>query len=121
MKYLKAFVIGSSYFVFLPFFYTVNNNQNKKNYSYYEYTLVAPIWLGLWNVISLIVAEYFGLSSRQRFLTISIISALCIMAIAFYFNSYNFTSTEWIKYFFYIFIKYLLVWNIVIFYLDKYT
>ena len=120
MTYLKEFIIGSSYLVFLPYFYAVKNSQSKKNYSYYHYTLVAPVWLGFWNVISLIIAEYFGLSKRLRFLIISIISSLCIMSIAFYFKTYNFTNTEWRKYFFYIFIKYLLVWNIVVFYLDKY-
>ena len=120
MKYLKEFIIGSSFLVFLPYFYSVQNSQSKKNYSYYHYTLVAPIWLGLWNVISLIIAEYFGLSKRQRFFVISVISSLCIMAIAFYFKTYDFTDEEWRKYFFYIFGKYLLIWNIVVYYLDKY-
>jgi len=122
MKYLREFVIGSSYFVFLPFYYSVKNRQdNTKNYSYYHYTLVAPVWLGLWNIFSLMIAEYFGLSKRQRFLVISIISSLTIMSIAFYFKTYNFTYPEWITYFFNIFVKYLLLWNIVVFYLDKYV
>ena len=122
MKYLREFVIGSSYFVFLPFYYSVKNRQdNTKNYSYYHYTLVAPVWLGLWNIISLIIAEHFGLSKRQRFLVVSIISSLTIMSIAFYFKTYNFTRKEWRTYFLNIFIKYLLLWNIVVFYLDKYV
>ena len=120
MSYLKAFIIGSSYLVFFPYFYSVKNSQNKKNYSYYHYTLVAPIWLGLWNVLSLMIAEHFGLSKRLRFLIISIISSLSIMSIAYYFKTYNFTTIEWRNYFFYIFIKYLFIWNIVVFYLDKY-
>ena len=120
MTYLKEFILGSSYFVFLPFFYAVQNSQSKKNYSYYHYTLAAPIWFGVWNIISLIIAEYFGLSKRLRFLIVSIVSSLSIMSISFYFKTYNFTSLEWRKYFLNIFIKYLLVWNVVIFYLDKY-
>jgi len=120
MEYLKAFVLGSSYIVFLPFFYSVKNSQSKKTYSYYHYTLVAPIWLGLWNVISLLIANYFNLSNRFRFLLISVLSSFCIMGIAFYFKTYNFTYEEWKKYFFYIFVKYLLIWNIIVFYLDKY-
>ena len=67
--------------------------DNTKNYSYYHYTLVAPVWLGLWNIFSLMIAEYFGLSKRQRFLVISIISSLTIMSIAFYFKTYNFQKT----------------------------
>ena len=57
MKYLKEFILGSSYLVFLPFYYTVYNSQSKKTYSYYQYTLAAPVWFGLWNIISLIIAE----------------------------------------------------------------
>ena len=120
MKYLKEFIIGSSYLVFLPFYYTVYNSQSKKKYSYYHYSLGAPVWFGLWNIASLIIAEIFNLSKRMRFLIISIISSLSIMTFASYFKTYNFTTTEWLKYYFYIFIKYLIVWNIVIFYLDKY-
>ena len=120
MKYIKEFVIGSSYIVFLPFFYAVENSQSKKTYTYYQYTLIAPVWFGIWNIISLIIAEYLGLSKRQRFFIISIISSLSIMLIASYFKTYNFTTSEWRKYYLYIFIKYFIVWNIVIFYLDKY-
>ena len=120
MKYLKDFVLGSSYLVFLPYFYSVHNSQSTKNYSYYEYTLVAPVWFGIWNIISLIIAEYFGLSKRLRFFIVSILSSFSIMAIAYNFKTYTFTNEEWIKYFFYIFLKYLFVWNIVIYNLDKY-
>lgn len=120
MTYLKEFILGSSYFVFLPHFYAVQNSQSKKTYSYYHYTLVAPVWYGIWNIISFIIAKQFNLTKRLRFFLISIISSLCIMGIAYYFKTYNFTNEEWRKYFLYIFIKYLLVWNIIVFYLDKY-
>lgn len=121
MKYLKEFLIGSSYFVFLPFFYNVKNTQPKKTYDYYDYTLIAPVWFGLWNMISLVIAKQFGLSKRLRYLLISIISSISVMFIATYRKSYDFNEKEWSKYYFNIFIKYLVVWNIVIFYLDKYA
>ena len=120
MKYLKQFVIGSSFIVFAPFYYAVQNNQPKKTYTYYKYTFLAPIWFGLWNVISLILANHFKLSLRNRFLLVTILSSLSVMAIATHFKSYNFTDTEWQKYYAYIFLKYLIVWNIVIFYMEKY-
>lgn len=119
MSYLKEFIIGSSYLVFLPFFYAVKNSVNK-NYSYYYYTMAAPFGFGLWNIISLLIAEHFGLSKRQRFLVISIISSLTIMTISFYSKSYNFTREEWKTYFLNISVRYLIIWNIVIYYLDKY-
>lgn len=120
MNYLKAFVIGSSYLVFLPYFYAVKNNQSSKNYSYYHYTLVAPLWFGIWNILSLLLANYFNLSKRQRFFSTSVISSITIMLIAYYFKAYNYTNEEWCNYFLYIFIKYIIVWNLVIFNLDKY-
>ena len=109
MKYLKQFVIGSSALVVFPFYYAVQNNQPKKTYTYYRYTFLAPIWFGLWNIISLILADYFNLSLRMRFFLISILSSLSIMSIATYFKSYNFTDAEWKKYYAYIFLKYLIV------------
>ena len=66
MKYLKQFVIGSSYLVFLPFYYAVHNYQPKKTYDYYKYTLVAPVWFGVWNVLSFIFAEYFNVTIKMK-------------------------------------------------------
>ena len=120
MKYLKQFVIGSSFLVFSPFYYAVQNNQPKKTYDYYTYSLIAPVWFGIWNIISLILAQQFNLTMRERFVLISIISSLSIMSLATYLQSYNFTKEEWKKYYLYIFIKYMIVWNIVIYNIEKY-
>jgi len=119
MKYLKQFVIGSSAFVFLPFLYTVAFNTPKKNYSYENYSLLAPIWFGLWNVISLIIAEHFGLTMKMRFLIISILSCLSIISIVNILKSYNYSNEELINYYIRIFIRYMITWNIVIYYLEK--
>ena len=56
MKYLRDFIIGSSILVLFPFYYGTYYNTYRK-YSYYNYTLAAPLWFGLWNIISLIIAE----------------------------------------------------------------
>ena len=120
MKYLKQFVVGSSFLVFAPFYYAVQNNQPKKTYDYYTYTFIAPVWFGVWNIISLILAQQLQLSMRERFLLISFLSSFSIMIIATHLKSYNFTSEEWKKYYFYIFIKYMIVWNIVIYNIEKY-
>ena len=118
MKYLKQFIIGASYPVFILYYLAVYNSQSKKNYSYYEYTLVAPLWFGFWNVISLIIATKYNLSMRQRFLLISIVSALSIMVIATLSKSYDFTTPEWLTYYGYILLKYLFVWNVIIYFIE---
>ena len=119
MKYLKQFVVGSSFLVFFQFYYSAKNHQPKKTYDYYRYTLVAPIWFGLWNIISLIIAEKYKLNFEKRFLLISFISALSIMIISTKLRSYNFTRNEWYKYYVYILIKYLFTWNVIIKNIEK--
>jgi hypothetical protein len=119
MKYLKQFIIGSSYPVFFSFYYSVKNSQPKKTYKYYNYTLVAPVWFGVWNIISLLLAERLNLTNKMRFLLISLLSSLSIMIIATKLKSYKFNSKEWRNYYFYILVKYLIVWNIVILNIEK--
>ena len=120
MKYFKQFIVGTSALITVPFFYYFAlNYQPKKNYSYSNYTLISPFWFAIWNVISLLLAEYFDLTMKQRFLLISVISSISIMLITTYLKSYNFTQNEWNKYYLYIFIKYLLIWNILIYFIEK--
>ena len=118
MKYLKEFIIGSSFPVIVIFYYMVYNHQENKNYSYYHYTLLAPIWFGLWNILSLIIANKYKLSKRIRFFIVSILSLLSIYVIAQRF--YTKTEKEWEFYYFQQFIKYMFVWNIIIYTIDKY-
>ena len=120
MKYLKQFIVGSSAIITVPFFnYFVLNYHPKKNYSYSDYSLISPFWFAIWNVSSLVLAEYFNLTMRQRFFLISVISSISIMIIATYLKSYNFSKKEWKKYYLYIFIKYLLIWNILIYFIEN--
>ena len=118
-SYLKSFVIGSSYLVFLPFFVGVKNDSTKK-YSYYHYTLVAPLWLGMCNMFSLFLANTFKLSLRKRFLAISILSSLSIITIATLDKSYDFSKKGRLQYYLGTFLGYMFVWNIVIYNIEKY-
>ena len=120
MKYLKEFVIGTSIAVVLPFYYMDYNHQPKKQYGYYEYSLVAPLWFGLWNIISLLIADHFNLSKRMRYLVVTLLSLSLVIFISKYFKKYDKTDEEWTNYYLKQFIKYMLVWNIVIYNLDKY-
>ena len=120
MKYIKDFIIGSSILVVAPFLYIVHNSKSAKSYSYYQYSFAAPLWFGVWNVLSLIIAEKLGLSKRLRFLLISLLSYLSVLLIVTYLNTYKFTSEEWRKYYLDQLVRYFITWNIVIFYLDKY-
>ena len=117
-KYLKSFVIGSSFPVFFTFFIGFHKLK-KKEYSYFNYSLIAPLWFGLWNIISLSIAEYFKLSTRTRFLLISLITYSIIITYNTYNKVYNFTDKEWYIYYLGMLITYFLVWNIIIYNIEK--
>ena len=150
MKYLREFVIGSSYFVVVLFYHAVYISIQKKKesdpsyfdtlpekevpflwnkiwpgsyeyFTFFRYTITAPIYFGFWNVLSLIIAELFGLSLRMRFITIGILSSLYMMRFQRVYNIYDFkTESEFRQYNFRIFIRYMLTWNIIVYNLEKY-
>jgi hypothetical protein len=120
-EYLRAFVIGSSYLVFFPHFLAVGMSDNKQlNYSYKEYTFVAPVYLGLINMISLYFTNIYNLSRRMRYIIFGSISPLLVSSFSLIFQTYNYTNERWIIYVIGLFIKHFLIFNIIIFSLDKY-
>lgn len=119
MKYLREFAIGSSWLVVVQSLYMAAYRRPNKNWPYDKYSLIAPVWFGLWNVISLVIAEHFGLTMRMRFLVVSIMSYIGILAIAKGFKTYNFTQEQWNEYYIYMFIKYMITWNIIVYYIEK--
>ena len=116
MKYLKEFILGSSFIIFAPFYYTF---YKIKKESYYNYTFIAPLWFGIWNVISLIISEKFNLSIRSRYIIISFISYLTVISYATYSEYYKFKKKDWCRYYIIMLITYLLVWNVVIYNTEK--
>ena len=122
-QYLRAFIIGSSFFVFIPYFLAVRSfDKNLVNYSYENYTLYAPIGLGLYNVVSLYIANKFNLTKRNRFLLISIL-APTLVAIGIYTRkAYNYnTIQEWFNHIWKLYLLYFVVFNFIVYYLDKHV
>jgi hypothetical protein len=121
-KYLRSFVIGSSCLVFLPYFYVVSKfNPSKFNFDYTWYTFIAPIGLGLMNLASLIIAEKFSISNSNRFLYASIIAPTLVLATVMFFKIYNYTTEDWISHIIGLYSMYFVVFNFVLYYLDKYV
>uniref|UniRef100_A0A6C0JG45 Uncharacterized protein n=1 Tax=viral metagenome TaxID=1070528 RepID=A0A6C0JG45_9ZZZZ len=118
MKYLKQFIIGSSFLIFAPFFWLVDKNLTKKTYTYFDYTVTAPIYFGVWNVLSLIIAEYFGLTMRERFLVVTPLAALNIVLFAKLYKKYDFNKKEWLEYATLLYAMYLVLWNVIVYYLE---
>lgn len=121
-EYLRAFVIGSSCFVFLPYFYFVSNFDKKYfNFDYKIYTYFAPIALGLMNLTSLIVAKMFNISHNNRFLYSSIIAPTLVLFSVIIFNIYNYTIYDWFIHIINLYLLYFIVFNYIMYYLDKYA
>jgi hypothetical protein len=120
MEYLRAFVIGSSFLVFLPHFIAVAGlDEANLNYTYKQYTFVAPLYYGLMNMISLFLAIQFHLSNRQRYLLIGTLSPLIVISFSYIFKTYDYKGYEWLRYGIGLFIKHFLIWNIVVYFLNE--
>jgi len=116
-KYLKSFVIGSSYLVFFLFYFSVMDiSPSIRNYTYEQYTMIAPIYLGMMNVIG----NYLFQNHPYRYLLTGIISGSIVAIFATLNNSYNFTKEKWIKYYFYILSKHIFTHYILIQSLELY-
>lgn len=120
-EYLRAFVIGSSYLVFFPYFLAVGTADEKQlNYTYKQYTFVAPLYLGIMNMISLFFANTYHLSRRMRYVLFGSISPLIVSSFSYLFQTYNYSNERWIMYVIGLFSKHFLIFNIIIYSLDKY-
>ena len=121
-EYLRAFVIGSCFFVIFPFFYFVSHfNPLKSNIDYISYTYYAPVGLGLLNVLSLFISKQFKLSKKMRFVTIGIIAPSIITLLIIFTGIYYYTISEWIYHIFKLYLFYLLMFNVIVYLLDKYV
>jgi hypothetical protein len=117
--YLRAFVIGSSVLVFLPYFLVVKSMVTK-NYSYDDYTLLAPIGLGVFNVLSLVLANKLNLSRKNRFLMISVLAPTFVTFFIYFIKAYNYTTVnQWFNHIWKLYLFYFIVFNFVVYYLDK--
>ena len=121
-EYLRAFVIGSSCLVFLHYFWGVLRfKKDKFNFSYTPYTFLAPVSLGLMNVISLFLAKQFNLSTRNRFILIGLLGPTFIASVIILLKIYNYTRKEWVHHLVALYVFYFIVCNFVLFNLDKYV
>lgn len=121
-NFLRAFVIGSCIPVVFSHYYAVATaNKQKLNFSYEQYTFVAPVYYGLMNMISLYIALLFALSRRQRYLVVGTISPLIVISFSLFFKTYTYENDEWLRYAIGLFLKHFLIWNVIVFLLDLYV
>ncbi len=116
IEYLRAFVLGSSWLVFFPFFIKVAQIKDK-NYSYETYTVLAPIYFGVMSMLALTLKQVFGFWGSYLFT--GILSALIVFSLAYFTKAYPFTtSSEWGAYGVRLLLKHLVVFLSIIAPLD---
>jgi hypothetical protein len=122
-QYLRAFVIGSSFLVFIPYFIAVKSFDKKLvNYTYENYTLYAPIGLGLYNVLSLYIANKFNLTKKNRLFLISILAPTLVALTVYFLKAYNYTTLDqWFNHIWKLYLLYFVVFNLIVYYLDKHV
>jgi hypothetical protein len=113
---IKAFVIGSSWPAFILYFYGVSRfPDNIKNYSYVNYTMIAPIALGIFNVIGYVVAKKLKLTRSERFILTGLAGAIGVSIFITITNAYNFsTKKEWTNQYIKLLIIYIFVFGVII-------
>jgi hypothetical protein len=121
-EYLRAFVIGSSCLVFLPYFYAVSRfSPEKFNFDYVTYTFLAPIGLGFMNLLSLIFAKIFHFSRKIRYLLTSVLAPTFVLFMVYMLSVYNYTMNEWINHAITLYVFYFFIVNFILYNLDKYV
>lgn len=114
MSYLRAFIIGSSFFVFVPFFLKVQSiPKHERGYSYYTYSIIAPFYLGLMTAMALYLFPPSSYSLLQRYAYIGLISPMIVSSIAYFFNLYP-GKTNWSAYFIRLTLKHLFTFLVIV-------
>ena len=119
-NYFKSFIIGSSFPIFAPFLlFTSQIPITARNYSYYNYSLIAPLYFGLINALSMLIKNQFNLSLRNTYLIIGPLSGLFVAIIAFYFNTYNYNKNKWLIYYVTIILSHFFIFNVIIYFIQS--
>lgn len=127
MDYLRSFIIGSSGLVVFQFFATLAL-QKKGVYTipYKKYSILAPIYFGLMNILSLYIGKTYNLSLERRFFIISIISILFTVSFNYFFSSKKYKpystydTKDWIYYILINGARHIIAFNLIMFYFEKY-
>lgn len=108
-QFIKSFIIGASYPMSISFFYGVSRvDPNVINFDYQDYTMVAPIYLGLINAIGGLVFP----NDPLRFFKTGFLSGCLIAILGPMLKTYHKTPEEWTRYRLYIIAKHTITFGL---------
>lgn len=116
MNYLLQFIVASNIIIFIPFYNFVYKSikEGDLNYDYYSYTILAPLYFGLFNVLGTFIQNVFELSDLTKFLLIALCSYTGLMITLHRNKLYNFNKAVMSIHQINVFLNYLFVWVIII-------
>ena len=118
-EYLRAFVIGSSWPIFILYFLAVASYGSQINVDYQHYTWIAPLFLGALNMVGLYLSKKSDLWQDHRFILTGVLGATIVATFISLFDVYRCTSTEWwIQHYVLLFVVYIVVYGVVVRTLD---
>lgn len=107
---LKSFIIGSSFPVFILFFLAVRQMDQKiRNFTYQDYTLIAPLYLGLMNILGGVLFQ-----GTNRYLYTGLLSGSIVAMIATLLKTYKYSRERWLQYYFHIIFKHVVIYTIIV-------
>ena len=74
---------------------------------------------GTMNVLSLLLANNYNMSLRQRIFIFSLITPTLVILLGRKLKSYTYTEDAWNKYYPRLFLKHIITWNLIIYFLEK--
>jgi hypothetical protein len=100
---LKAFIIGSSWLVFVMLFVGFFNYRGKLNPSncmtnilgfdpFMTYAIIAPLYIGSMSVLAIMIKNRYDISTRKAFFLVGIVSALIVSIVITVCRVYNFSK-----------------------------
>lgn len=119
--YLRSFVIGSSFPVFVLWFISVSQVTNK-TYSYELYSILNPLYFGLMNMLAYHLGKIYDWSLRKRLFIISIVSAAFVSTLTITNNPYGYkTIKQYVTYVEHILLWHFITYNVIIYWLEKHV
>jgi hypothetical protein len=126
MDVFKSFVLGTSILAAIPHLLIVGFIKNKTfDFSYKWYSILAPLYFGLMNALSVMLAKRYNWSLSQRLLYISFISIAFIVSLNYFISSRyykpysDYKTKDWLMYVLKNGALHLFVFNMLIYHIEK--
>lgn len=113
-----AFVIGSSIVATAPFYVGFHSLlprvRNLDDYTYYRYTLFAPMYIGSMSAFAIQIHHRFDVPIKTAFLMIGILSALIVSAYITFNDVYDFDVSRLYMQYIILFVYHIIVYTVVV-------